>query len=176
MQELAAHPGEYETRRSPELLLCGQQPREPGPLSGTGRRQGSAGRVRWPVVRFGLESDHQYRHLERNGLGRQMREVRAFLLAPVPAAILGAIVYKASGDFTRLLWVAIGYVWLLYAVQLLFGLAVRAFLLRTGRRAAFHFAIGGTVMTGIPSLPFLAWDVAQNSISYRTPWPCWSYG
>jgi len=93
-----------------------------------------------------------------------MREVRAFLLAPLPAAILGAIVYKASGDFTRFVAIAIVYLLVLYAVQLLFGLAVRAFLLRTGRRAAFHFAIGGTVMTGIPSLPFLAWDVARNAM------------
>jgi len=95
-----------------------------------------------------------------------MKEVRAFLLSPIPAAILGAIVSWASGGFPRPVSVAIFYLLLLYALQLLFGVAVRAFLLRTNRRSATNFAFGGMVMTGIPSVAYLAWAVARNPDSF----------
>ncbi len=91
-----------------------------------------------------------------------MKEVRAFLLSPIPAAILGAIVSWASGGFPRPLSVAIFYLLQLYAAQLLLGVAVRAFLLKTNRRSATNFIFGGMVMTGIPSAAYLAWAAAQN--------------
>lgn len=91
-----------------------------------------------------------------------MKEVRAFLLSPLPAAIVGAVVSYASGAFPRPVSVAIFYVLLLYGAQLLFGVAVRTFLLRTKRRSATNFVVGGMVMTGIPSVAYLAWAVAQH--------------
>jgi len=91
-----------------------------------------------------------------------MKEVRAFLLSPIPAAILGAIVSWASGGFPRPVSVAIFYLLLLYAAQLLLGVAIRAFLLRTGRRSATSFAFGGMAMTCIPSAAYLAWAAAQE--------------
>jgi len=94
-----------------------------------------------------------------------MKEVRAFLLSPIPAAILGAIVSWASGGFPRPVSVAIFYLLQLYAAQLLLGVAIRAFLLRMNRRSATSFVLGGMAMTGIPSVPYLAWAVAQNPSS-----------
>ncbi len=91
-----------------------------------------------------------------------MKELRAFLLSPIPAAILGAFVSWASGGFPRPVSIAIFYLLLLYAAQLLFGVAVRAFLLRTNRRLATNYIFGGMAMTGIPSVPYLAWAAAQN--------------
>ena len=91
-----------------------------------------------------------------------MKELRAFLLSPIPAAILGAIVSWASGGFPRPVSIAIFYLLLLYAAQLLFGVAVRAFLLRTNRRSAMSYIFGGMAMTSIPSVPYVAWAAAQN--------------
>ncbi len=94
-----------------------------------------------------------------------MKEVRAFLLSPIPAAILGAIVSWASGGFPRPVSVAIFYLLQLYAAQLLLGMIIRAFLLRTNRRSAANFIVGGMVMTGIPSAAYLAWATAQHPAS-----------
>jgi hypothetical protein len=94
-----------------------------------------------------------------------MKEVRAFLLSPIPAAILGATVSWVSGGFPRPVSVAIFYLLLLYAAQLLLGVAIRAVLLRTNRRSAMSFVFGGMAMTGIPSVAYLAWAAAQNSSS-----------
>jgi hypothetical protein len=94
-----------------------------------------------------------------------MKELRSFLLSPIPAAILGAIVSTATGGFPRPVSVAVFYLLLLYAAQLLFGIAIRAFLRRTNRRSASSFALGGTAMTGIPTIPYLVWATAQNPAS-----------
>lgn len=91
-----------------------------------------------------------------------MKEVRGFLLAPIPAAILGAIVSWASGGFPQPVSVAVFYLLLLYAAQLLFGVAIRTYLLRSQRCSATSFALGGTAMTGIPSVPYLAWATTQS--------------
>ena len=95
-----------------------------------------------------------------------MKEVRAFFLSPIPAAILGAIVSWASGGSPRPEPVAILYLLLLYAAQLLFGVAIRAFLLTTRRGSATSFLFGGMVMTGIPSVPYLAWAAARHPESW----------
>src|SRR5688572_24671581 len=84
-----------------------------------------------------------------------MKELRAFLLAPIPAALLGALVSWASGGFQRPISVAVFYLLLLYAAQLLFGVAIRAYLLRSQRSSAGKFAIGGALMTGIPAVSLL---------------------
>lgn len=94
--------------------------------------------------------------------GRAMKELPAFLLSPVPAAIFGAIVSWASGGFPRPISVAVFYLLLLYAAQLLFGVAIRAHLLRSKRSSAASFALGGTAMTGFPSIAYLAWATSQN--------------
>jgi hypothetical protein len=91
-----------------------------------------------------------------------MKELRAFVLSPIPPAILGAIVSWASGGFPRPISVAVFYVLLLYAAQLLFGIAIRAYLLRSHRWSAASFAVGGTVMTGTPAVPYLAWVITQD--------------
>ena len=91
-----------------------------------------------------------------------MKELRAFLLSPIPAAVLGAIVSWASGGFPRPISVAVLYLLLLYAAQLLFGVAIRAWLLRSNRWSAASFALGGTAMTGLPSIAYLAWTTAKN--------------
>jgi hypothetical protein len=91
-----------------------------------------------------------------------MKEVRAFLLSPVIAAISGAFVSWASGGFPRPIPVAIFYLLQLYAAQLIFGVAIRACLFRSGRTSALNLALGGTFMTGIPSLVYLAWAVSEH--------------
>lgn len=91
-----------------------------------------------------------------------MRQLRAFLLSPLPAAILGSIVSYASGGYPRPVSLAIFYLLLLYAAQLLFGVAIRAFLLKANRVYATDFALGGIAMTGMPSAPYLAWAVTKN--------------
>lgn len=91
-----------------------------------------------------------------------MKEVRAFLLSPVIAAISGATVSWASGGFPRPIPVAIFYLLQLYAAQLVFGVAIRAYLFRTGRTSALNLGLGGTAMTGIPSLVYLAWAVSKH--------------
>jgi fucose 4-O-acetylase-like acetyltransferase len=91
-----------------------------------------------------------------------MKEFRLFLLSPVPAAMLGAIISQATGGFPRPVSVAVFYLLLLYGAQLLFGVAIRAYLQKANRRSALSFAIGGTAMTGIPATPYLLWATAQN--------------
>ncbi|RZF64926.1 hypothetical protein EWE75_08670 [Sphingomonas populi] len=91
-----------------------------------------------------------------------MKEIRAFLLSPVPAALLGALVSWATGGFPRPISIAVFYLLLLYIAQLLFGLAVRAFLINKMRKSPVDFAFGGAVMTGIPSITYLLWATIQR--------------
>ena len=91
-----------------------------------------------------------------------MKQLGAFLLSPIPAAVLGAIVSWATGGFPRPVSLAIFYLLLLYAVQLLFGIAIRAFLLRSNRLSAASFAFGGAAMTGIPAMGFFAWAMVPH--------------
>lgn len=121
----------------------------------------SSGR-RPPNAREGWEADTMPAKRPWLGLGGIVKELRAFLLSPVAAAILGAIVSWASGGFPRPISVAIFYLLQLYVAQLLFGVAIRAFLLKTNRRSIINFFFGGIVMTGVPSAAYLAWAASQN--------------
>ena len=91
-----------------------------------------------------------------------MKELRAFLLSPIPAAILGSVASWASGGFPRPVSVAVLYLLLLYGLQLLFGVAIRAYLLKAHRSSAATFAVGGALMTGTPAVAYLAWAMTQN--------------
>jgi hypothetical protein len=90
----------------------------------------------------------------RSTWGKIIRRVAAFLLAPVPASLLGEIVASASGGFPPPDSVFFYYLLLLYAAQMLFGLPIRAFLLRAGRISAVGAALGGAAM--------IAWVVATH--------------
>jgi hypothetical protein len=91
-----------------------------------------------------------------------MNRVGAFLLAPAPAAAVGAAVSWGSGGFPRPVSVFVFYMLVIYAAQLIFGLAIRAFLVRAGRNSATAFALGGTLMIALPALPFVVWAVAEH--------------
>jgi len=92
-------------------------------------------------------------------------KIGAFFLAPVPAAIVGALVSWASGGFPRPVSLAIFYLLLLYGTQIVFGLAICAYLLRTNRRSVMQFGIGGLLMTSIPAAVYLAWATAKHPAS-----------
>ncbi|HUE80095.1 MAG TPA: hypothetical protein VMN38_10745 [Sphingomicrobium sp.] len=91
-----------------------------------------------------------------------MKALPAFLLSPIPAAILGATVSWASGGFPRPVSIAVFYLLLLCGAQLVFGIAIRAYLIKSNRQSAASFALGGTAMTGIPAIAYLAWAITQN--------------
>jgi peptidoglycan/LPS O-acetylase OafA/YrhL len=91
-----------------------------------------------------------------------MNRVGAFLLAPVPAAFAGAAVSWGSGGVSRPDALFLFYMLLLYAAQLLFGLAIGAWLLRTGRASALSFALGGVLMIALPAVPYVIWGVTQH--------------
>lgn len=97
-----------------------------------------------------------------------MKPAGAFFLAPLPAAILGAFVSWASGGHPRPVSVAVFYLLLLYAAQLAFGLAIRAFLLKRRKRAAESFALGGAVMVALPAVPYVARGVTLRPDSLGT--------
>ena len=86
-----------------------------------------------------------------------MIKLRAFLLSPLPAAVLGGLVSWASGGFPRPVSIAVFYLLALYALQLVFGLAIYAWLQRTGRQSLGAFACGGLMMVAIPAVPYMVW-------------------
>lgn len=86
-----------------------------------------------------------------------MNRLGLFLLAPVPAAVVGALVSWATGGHPRPISVAVFYLLQLYALQLIFGLAIAAWLRRTGRRSMGYFAAGGLVMVAVVAVPYLIW-------------------
>jgi hypothetical protein len=99
----------------------------------------------------------------REAAGRlKVNRAGAFFLAPVPAAVVGAAVSWTSGGWPRPDTVFVAYMLLIYAAQLLFGLAIRAVLLRTGRKSALGFALGGVVMIAVPAVPYVLWGVAKH--------------
>lgn len=91
-----------------------------------------------------------------------MNNVRAFLLTPFPAAVLGTAISFLSGGFPRPVSVLLLYLILFYPAQLLFGIPIRRWLLRRRRTTAVDFALGGTVMIAIPAIPYLAWATSRN--------------
>lgn len=92
----------------------------------------------------------------------------AFFLAPVPAALFGAAVSSASGAAPRPWVLFLGYLLILYAAQLLFGLPIRALLLRAGRTTAAAFTLGGIVMIALPVVPYLIWAVDRHPHQLRS--------
>lgn len=91
-----------------------------------------------------------------------MNRIGAFFLAPLPAAAIGASVSWASGGWPRLDTLFVGYTLVIYAAQLLFGLAIAALLLRKGRGSPGGFALGGALMIALPAVPYLFWSVDRN--------------
>ena len=91
-----------------------------------------------------------------------MNRAAAFLLAPVPAAVVGGTVSWATGGWPRPVSLMLFYLLLLYAAQLLFGLAIRTFLLRSGNGTALGFALGGALMIALPAVPYVIWGVSRH--------------
>lgn len=94
-----------------------------------------------------------------------MTEIRAFAIAPLPAALLGSVVSWAASAFARPVAVFVFYLLLLYAVQALIGYAIQRLLRRAGRTRLWHFAAGGTAMVALPAAPYLAWVARQMPYS-----------
>ena len=95
-----------------------------------------------------------------------MNRLALFLLAPVPAAAVGAIVSWATGGYPRPVSVALFYLLQLYALQLIFGSAIAAWLRRTRRQSIGYFAAGGLVMVAVVAVPYLVWASSrpQNTL------------
>lgn len=91
-----------------------------------------------------------------------MNRVSAFVVAPVPAAVVGGTVAWTSGSAPRLDAVIFFYLLLLYAFQLLFGLALVALLVRAGKAGAIGFTLAGIAMVAIPAVPYILWSVARH--------------
>jgi len=89
-----------------------------------------------------------------------MNRVAAFFLAPIPAAAIGGLISWATHGHPRPVSVAIFYLLALYALQLIFGLAIYSWLARTGRRSLLSFASGGLAMVAIVAVPYLLWASA----------------
>lgn len=86
-----------------------------------------------------------------------MNRIAAFVLAPVPAAALGGFTSWATGAFPRPFSVAAFYLLQLYALELIFGLVIYAYLRRTGRNTMNWFSLGGLLMVALAGIPYLAW-------------------
>ena len=86
-----------------------------------------------------------------------MNRLLVFLLAPIPASIAGGLISWVTGAHPRGVSIAIFYLLQLYALQLIFGLAIYAMLRRSGRNSVATFALGGLVMVAIVAVPYLAW-------------------
>jgi len=91
-----------------------------------------------------------------------MNRIITFALAPVPAAALGGLVSWATGGHPRPLSVAIFYLLQLYALQLIFGLAIYAWLRRSGRQSIVSFAVGGLLMVAVMAAPYLVWATTMS--------------
>jgi hypothetical protein len=98
-----------------------------------------------------------------------MKQAAAFFLAPLPAAVLGGIVSGLTGGHPRPLSVALFYLLLLYGAQLLFGIAIRVFLLRNGKTRASSFGLGGIFMVAVPAIPYVIWATVTHA--YPLPYP-----
>ena len=86
-----------------------------------------------------------------------MNRISAFLLAPLPAAVLGGLVSWMTGGHPRPVSVAVFYLLQLYALQLIFRLAIYAWLQRTNRQSLASFAVGGLLMVAVVAVPYLIW-------------------
>jgi hypothetical protein len=86
-----------------------------------------------------------------------MREIRGFFLAPLPAAVLAALVSWSTGAHPRPVSIVIFVLLLFYAVQLVIGVLIRALLVRHNMTSRLFFSLGGLAMTAIPAVPYIAW-------------------
>jgi len=95
-----------------------------------------------------------------------MNRIIVFALSPLPAAALGGLVSWATKAHPRPLSIGVFYLLQLYALQLIFGLAIYAWLRRTGRKSITSFALGGLCMVAIVAVPYLAWasGKAENTL------------
>jgi len=96
-----------------------------------------------------------------------MNRVGLFFLAPIPAAVVGAAVSWVTGGHPRPVSVGVFYLLQLYALQLIFGLAIAAWLRRTRRQSIGYFAGGGLVMVAVVAVPYLIWASSrpENTVS-----------
>ena len=113
-----------------------------------------------------LESGRKKGHVSLAGIEVAMRELVAFLIAPIPAAALGGLLLWGGNSIALLIWLAASCLLLLYAAQLIVGAAVWAFLRRTGRCSATSFVIGGTVMTGLSAIAYMAWAIFGAGVQF----------
>lgn len=88
---------------------------------------------------------------------RAMNRIAIFVLAPVMAAAVGGLLSWATGAHARGVSVAVFYLLQLYVLQLLFGVAIHAWLRRTGRLSLASSAIGGMAMVAVVAVPYLMW-------------------
>jgi hypothetical protein len=95
-----------------------------------------------------------------------MREFRSFLIAPLPAAFLAGIISAMTGSFPRPVSIFVFFCLLLYLMQLLLGVAIRALLIRKRHLSAVSFAVGGFVMTALPTAPYAIFAATKHSF----PW------
>lgn len=81
----------------------------------------------------------------------------AFVLAPIPAALVPALFSIARRPFTTFLV----FLLILWAAQLVFGVAFRWFLARRGRLDWRTQILVGGAMTGLPTAAILAWGLVE---------------
>lgn len=92
-----------------------------------------------------------------------MKNLRGFFLAPLPAALLAAILGVTIGYAQathRLVALFIFICLLLYATELVFGIAISIFLKRRQMTTLGFYALGGVAMTSIPNAPYTAWSIS----------------
>jgi hypothetical protein len=97
-----------------------------------------------------------------------MKQASAFLLAPVPAAVLGSIVSWSTGGYPRPFSVILFYLLLFYCVQLVFGLPLRLLLAKRGRDSAMAFGAAGIAMVALPAIPYMAWAMSRPQDAAQT--------
>jgi hypothetical protein len=92
---------------------------------------------------------------------RILREIAAFLVAPIPAGLVAVLVSRVSGYPDP---VAGGvFVYLVLTVFGLFpGVPIRLILQFRRMRSWVAFAMGGSAMILIPVLPFMIWNAAAH--------------
>lgn len=85
-----------------------------------------------------------------------MRHLAGFLLAPLPAAVLAFVWYSLSPGPLMPVSMAVAVTLYLYAVELVFGIALVVCLIRWEKTGGSMFAIGGAAIAGLPVLLWVA--------------------
>jgi hypothetical protein len=81
----------------------------------------------------------------------------AFVLAPIPAALVPSLLSIARRPLAAFLV----FLLILWATQLVFGVALRWFLARRGALDWRAQILVGGVMTGLPTAAYLAWALVE---------------